>query len=90
MAKNTTKSINEGKKITNAELETQLKKAAESFGKEPTVEVSVPKNFQKYIGETLPIRINGVGIVLPVDGTKHKIPQSFSEHLSDYLNNLTV
>lgn len=84
---------NTTKSITSAETEHQsikesLEQARAKFKDEKAVEVSVPKSFEKSIGKTLFIGINGVHIVLPVDGTKHKIPQSFAEHLSEYLNGL--
>lgn len=87
---NTTKSINEGKKISEKDLQGQVNKAAEKLGKEALVEVSIPKNLKPKIGETLPIGINGSFVVLPVDGTKHKIPKTLADHLQDYLANLTM
>lgn len=86
---NTTKSV-KTPKVSNKELNNQIKRAAEAFGKEDMVEVSINKNFQKNIGESLPLGINGVRIVLPVDGSKHKIPKSFARILDDYLANLTT
>lgn len=89
MAKNTTENIN-SPKVDEKELEQQIKNAANAFKAEKLVDASIPKNYLKSIGPTLPIGINGVFIVLPVDGTKHKIPQSFKDHLDAYLDNLTV
>lgn len=86
---NTTKSIQKPQ-TNNADLKKQIKKAAAVFEKEEMVEKSIPKQFQKHIGPSLPLGINGVRIVLPVDGTKHKIPKSFANLLDEYLNNLTT
>lgn len=86
MAVNSTKSMVEPK-VNDKELQDQIKKAAELFKKEKLVEVSIPRTFEKYTGPTLPIGINGVFIVLPVDGSKHKIPETFAKHLQDFLNN---
>lgn len=90
MAKNTTNSINAGKKVSEADLLNEIKAAAEEFKAEKLVKASVPKSYQKFVGETLPLRINGVGIVLPVDSSTHEIPESFADHLREYLNNLTT
>lgn len=90
MAVNTTKSINEVPETTVQELEAQVKKAAEMLKGEKLVEVSIPKHYVKSIGPTLPLGINGVMLVLPVDGTKHQIPKSYKDLLEEYLNNLTV
>jgi hypothetical protein len=87
---NTTKSINEGKRVTDRELSSQIDKAAKVFSDEKKVKTSIPKSYSRFIGETLPLRINGVGIVLPVDGSTHEIPESFANQLRDYLNNLTT
>jgi hypothetical protein len=84
--KNTTKSLTEGQ-VTDKELQAQIKKAADVFKSEKLVNVSVPKTFEKYTGPTLPIGINGVFIVLPVDGSEHPVPESFAKHLKEYLNN---
>lgn len=87
---NSTKSINEVPETTEAELKKQVDVALKVFEGEKLVEASIPKNFAKYIGPTHFIGINGVQIVLPVDGTKHQIPQSFKEHLDAFLENLTM
>lgn len=84
---NTSKSMSKPS-VNEKELENQIKKAAEAFEKEKLVQVSINTNLQKNIGESLPLGINGVRIVLPVDGSKHKIPESFANLLNDYLANL--
>lgn len=90
MATNTTKSINQAPETTEKDLELQVKQAAEMLKGEKLVEVSIPKHYVKAIGPTLFLGINGVNLVLPVDGSKHQIPKSYKEHLDEYLNNLTV
>lgn len=87
---NTTKSINEGAKVVEKELQKQIEDTAKTLGKQPLVEVSIPKSFKPRIGETLPIGINGSFVVLPVDGSKHKIPKPLANQLQKVLNNLTT
>lgn len=90
MAKNSTTSIAEGVKVSDTEIQNEVKEAGKKFGDEPKQKVSIPKNYQKFIGETLPLSINGVTIVLPVDGTQHEIPETFAELLREFINNLTT
>jgi hypothetical protein len=85
---NTTKSMQEPSDSLKANIEKSLAKAKAKFEKEKQLEVSIPKNFKKDLGETLYLNINGTKIVLPVDGSKHKVPESFADHLRDYLNGI--
>lgn len=85
---NTTKTIDEGKQVTEKELTAQIKAAGDVFAKQPKVKVSIPKGLKKNIGDTLPIGINGSFLVIPVDGESYEIPESFAEHLNDYLKTL--
>jgi hypothetical protein len=90
MAKNTTESINEGKKVSDIEINNEVKVAAAMLADETKVKVSIPKSYSKFIGESLPICINGACIVLPVDGSTNEIPETFADLLREYLNNLTT
>jgi hypothetical protein len=86
---NTTKSVTESK-VSDAQLQADIKRAAQIFKGEKMKSVSINKNYQKFIGTELPMRINGVLIVLPVDGTKHNVPETFANHIEDYLSNITM
>lgn len=87
MAKNTTKSMNEPQ-VTDKDLQEQINKAGAAFKGEKKVKVSIPKALQKHLGPTLPIGVNGVFIVLPVDGTTHEVNETHAAHLQEYLNGL--
>jgi hypothetical protein len=84
---NTTKSVNDGATIRE-EARKDLDRALAKFKEEKTVKVKVPANLKNKIGETLFLAINGVSIVLPVDGSENKVPESFANHLQDYLANV--
>jgi hypothetical protein len=87
MAKaNTTKSMSEPQ-VSDKELQKQITNAAAVFKDEKKVKVSIPQAFQKHIGPTLPVGVNGVFIVLPVDGKEYEINETHAQHLKDYLNN---
>jgi hypothetical protein len=88
MAVNTTKSTQAVKETAVKELEAQIKKAAEQLKAEKLVKVSIPKALEKNIGPTLYLAIQGVHIVLPVDGKEYEVPAPFKAILNDYLENL--
>ena len=87
MAVNTTKSIG-AKETAIKDLEKQVKDAAAALNAEKLVKVSIPKAFEKNIGPTLLLGINGVQIVLPVDGKEYEVPSPFKAHLAEYIDNL--
>lgn len=88
MATNTTKTVTEKRETAEAELTKQVKEAAVRLGAEKKVKVSIPKALEKNIGPTLPLGINGVQIVLPVNGKEYEIPAPFKPILDEYLENL--
>ena len=88
MAVNTTKSTAEVKETAVKELEAQIKRAAEVLKSEKLAKVSIPKALEKKIGPTLFLGIQGVHVVLPVDGKEYEIPSPFKAILNDYLENL--
>lgn len=88
MATTTTKNMTEISDNVKEQIVESLKRAQEKFKGEKQVTVSVPKNLQRAVGQTLFLSINGVSIVLPVDGSKHKVPESFKNHLDQYIANL--
>jgi hypothetical protein len=88
MAVNTTKLANNQKETAERELEAQVKAAAAALKAEKLVKASIPKAFEKNIGPTLLLGINGVQIVLPVDGKEYDIPAPFKTVLNEYIDNL--
>jgi hypothetical protein len=88
MAVNTTKSTQAVKETAIKDLEKQVKQAAEQLKAEKLVKVSIPKALEKHIGPTLLLGLNGVQVVLPVDGKDYEIPAPFKTILNDYLENL--
>lgn len=91
MAVNTTKSAAAAAKETAVkDLEKQIKDAANALQSEKMVKVSIPKAFEKAIGPTLYLGINGVRVVLPVDGKDYDVPKPFADHLKTYLDNIQM
>ena len=90
MAVNTTKSVAKAQETAVKELDAQIKAALTQLKSEKTVKVSIPKAFASSIGPTLPLGINGVMIVLPVDGKDYEVPAPFSALLKEYLDNIQM
>jgi hypothetical protein len=90
MAINTTKSVKAAQETAIKDLEAQVKLAAAQLKSEKMVKVSIPKAFANSIGPTLPLGINGVMIVLPVDGQDYEVPAPFRDHLKAYLDNIQM
>jgi hypothetical protein len=88
VAVNTTKSTQNIKETAIKDLELQVKKAAESLKSEKLVKVSIPKAFEKNIGPTLLLGLNGAQVVLPVDGKDYEVPAPFKTILMEYIDNL--
>jgi hypothetical protein len=88
MAVNTTKLAANQKETAERDLEKQVKEAAAALKAEKLVKASIPKALEKHIGPTLLLGINGVQIVLPVDGKEYEIPTPFKTVLNEYIENL--
>lgn len=86
MATNTTSKVSpraisreSGVRIKNAEM---AKKELLAYYKgEPLVERAVSPLYEPYLGKVLQISLNGITIAFPIDGSTHKIPQSFADEL---------
>jgi anti-sigma factor RsiW len=87
---NSTKSVNEAPQLTDAELNEQIKQLGEVFSSEKTREIAIPVHYQKHVGPTWFVGINGVSMNIPVDGKKYALPESFATLLQDAMNNLTT
>lgn len=88
---NTTESIKNGKQVTAASLDAEMKNAAKILGSDKVkkVAVTVPKYLEKRLGKTVPIVINGARITVPV-GKKVSIPEPYAEVLNASLNELKL
>lgn len=87
---NTDKSMKEISPALREEIEASLASSLKAFKDEPVVQIAIPKNLKERIGNTVPFGINGVRIVLPVDGVKYDVPKTFAEHITEYLSNITL
>jgi hypothetical protein len=92
MAVNTSKSMNgqAAKELSQKDLEKQVKEAAERLMSEKMVKVSIPKGYEKFVGPTVLFGINGVQIVLPVDGKDYDVPLPFKEHVQAFLDSVQM
>jgi hypothetical protein len=84
----TEKKSNTTASLTNAQLSLETKKISAKFKEEKKVKVSVPKAFQKQLGPSLFVGINGSSLYIPVDGEDHEVPESFAKHVKKYIKDL--
>lgn len=87
MATNTSKSLN-ASPIKDADFQRDLEVAMKKFDGEKKVKRKINPSIAQKVGSTLPMSINGVTLVLPVDGTQFEIPETFAAHLDEWLANL--
>jgi hypothetical protein len=66
-----------GSKFTEAEFQRELDQVARVLGEMPTKTISIPKQMAATVGESLPAIINGVKIVVPVNGESYEIPEPY-------------
>lgn len=57
------------------------KELLEHYKAEPKVERSLSPLYEPYLGKVIQISINGITIAFPVNGTTHKVPQSFADEI---------
>lgn len=89
---NTTKAVSDtnAKETAQKDLEQQVRDAAVRLKAEKMVKVSIPKGYEKFTGPTVPFGINGVMIVLPVDGQEYDVPAPYKAHVQAFLDNLQM
>ena len=80
----------EAKETAQKDLENQIKEAANKLMSEKMVKVSIPKGYEKFVGPTVPFGINGVMIVLPVDGQDYDVPLPYKEHVKAFLDSIQM
>lgn len=51
------------------------------YKSEPLVARSVSPLYEPYLGKVLQLSINGITITMPINGTVHKVPQSFADEI---------
>ena len=92
MAINTSKSMGGQavKETAIKDLEKSIRESADKLKAEKMVKVSIPKAFEKFTGPTVPFGINGVMIVLPVDGQEYDVPLPYKEHVKSFVDNLQM
>ena len=57
------------------------RKIAERYKNEPKKGVVISPLYAPYFGARLSVTLNGILVVVPVDGQTHEIPQSFADEV---------
>lgn len=76
---------NKAEVVTEASVataENRRKELAKTYKAEDTREVSISPLYRPYLGRMLQISINGITVVVPVDGSIVKLPVSFADEVS--------
>lgn len=79
---------NTSKSLSNSDLTVEIKRLKAEIAKEKKVKVSIPAVFQKQLGPSLFVGVNGNEVVIPVDGEDHLIPETLAAHVKEYIKNL--
>lgn len=87
---NTTESMNESQMIAHLEsgYQTGLRNTQKVLKKQEKIKVSIPKHYQSVLGTALPLSINGVRRVIPVDGSVHELEKPYVDLLHNSLNTI--
>lgn len=86
---NTTETAKAGGRVTAAQLDEEIKKAAKVLKDEKKVDVEIPVFLERRIGKNVPVAINGAVIHVPV-GKKVKIPESMAKVLNNSINQIRM
>lgn len=87
---NTTESVKEaqkGKKPTKADIEKSITKYESVLGKQKVMKLSIPKAMSSVLQNPLFVSVNGVSMVIPIDGEEHWIPEVLYNHAVSVINN---
>lgn len=87
MATNTSESLKKAP-LKDADFQRDLEAAMKKFAGEKKVKRKLNAALAQKVGSTLPVCINGVTLVVPVDGTQFEVPESFAAHLDEWQANL--
>ena len=58
------------------------KELLKTYRDEDKVAIHISPMYRPYFGNVMIMTINGITIGVPVDGTTHKIPKTFAEHIN--------
>lgn len=64
-----------------AEIQNKVNRLRVSLQKEPKTKIRISPAYKPYLGSRCQIQINGIPIVVPVDGSMIEIPESYAAEL---------
>jgi hypothetical protein len=62
--------------------QTRKKEILKTYREEEKVAIHISPMYRPYFGNVMIMTINGITIGVPVDGTTHKVPKTFAEHIN--------
>ena len=79
---------NTSKSLSNADLSLEIKRLKAEIANEKKVKVNIPAVFQRQLGPSLFVGVNGNEVIIPVDGEDHLVPETLANHVKEYIKNL--
>lgn len=73
---------------TATQMANELKKGVKGFVEGEQEEIAIPKILAPKLGDPYMIGVNGVTVLIPVDGKKHKVPKAHAKRIAQVINNL--
>lgn len=55
---------------------------ARHYTSEPKVSMAVSPLYRPYFGNVMKVSINGIAIFMPIDNSRHQIPQTFADEIT--------
>lgn len=81
VAKVTEEKAVQNKVAVEAQIQQKVNKVRENLTKEDKVKIRISPSYKPYLGSKCQIAINGVPIIVPVDGSMVEIPSSYAAEL---------
>lgn len=61
----------------------QKAKVYDEYMAEEMVEMYVSPTYRRWFGNVMPVTINGITIMFPIDGSTHSIPKTFADEITN-------
>jgi hypothetical protein len=72
------------REIQKAQITAQARKKEllKIYRDEEKVSIHISPMYRPHFGNVMTMSVNGITVAVPVDGTVHKVPKTFAEHIN--------
>lgn len=77
-----------GSNKSQVQISKELKDGVKQAVAEEMVEVTIPMALKGKMGDPYGFAVNGVTVLIPIDGQPHKIPKSHARRLAEVMANI--